>query len=1101
MTNFKDDLINYTKVFNVFIKLANGSRIPVEGIGDRGLLKGVLYVSTLKHNLVSVSKLTAEGFSVVFTNDLVEITHPCLKCPVEIGRLTNKLYISRSEFAFTGDETEQENDVEVRPDVKETNKTSIFTSHKWCPQNFKEDRDEFMNDDVDELGEFGTKHQHLTIDLLHKRFGHADVNKIKQLLRRGAVDGLDITYDKLRPTHFCEHCVIAKSTKHTMHKKFSTNSMRKTVKQVQKDLFFEIVTTDLIGPIQVESIDHKRYGITFTEVNSRYRWFYALRRKSDALDAFKQFYAEITSKGFTIRSLKSDNGGEYISTDFKTFCTSKHIVQRFTQPHTPQSNSYSERFNRILGERTRAMLSGSNLPNFLWAEAMQTTTYLYNRMIGPGSITQTPFELLFGFKPNISNLRAYGCLAFAYNFDVNRQKLDPKAFKGILVGYDISSAAYRIYLPTQRVIIKSGHVIFNEHKLYFDTVSSDAPLDFDTVFENTMPSSQTTASLVTSNQSSAEVATPNESINSPAMEFAAEPRPIRIRKPVEKMDLSFIAMENESTGNEKVRFMSDEHAFSVEEMLSYEIDELIDILESNDANVPFDYDDAVRAADAFKWNYAIRSERSSILKHDTFEYVNISDVPEHKTLLKSRWIFKIKRDGKYKARFVVKGFSQKFGIDYRDVYAPVMNKTSLRLLLSIAAAQNWEIHQMDVKTAFLHGELSDELYLAAPKGFDVPEGKVIRLKKSLYGLKQAPRNWYNTLSEFLISNGFKKNTIDKGVFKFTHEDKIIIIGVYVDDLLIMGNSLSLILDFKMKISSRFEMEDLGEVDKILGMQIIRDRNLHTLQLVQLQYISKLLEKFKIEQASIARRVVPLSKATVNATFDPELKISARLQANAPYRQAIGSILYLSVCSRPDIAYAISTLASFCSEPKLCHWKAVKELLNYISTTQSLGITYGKIHNTADVNKISIYADADYASAHNKRRSRGGYIIFMNGGPIAWHSALQSKISLCTSESELYALVDACKEGIYLKHFLDDLGFPQDKVMCYEDNKGCLDWLNNNKGNSRMKQLETKAYWLQELVGEEIFEVIHIESRLQKADFLTKAMDLGIFFEQLDLSLS
>ena len=136
--------------------------------------------------------------------------------------------------------------------------------------------------------------------------------------------------------------------------------------------------------------------------------------------------------------------------------------------------------------------------------------------------------------------------------------------------------------------------------------------------------------------------------------------------------------------------------------------------------------------------------------------MNISDVPEHKTLLKSRWIFKIKRDGKYKARFVVKGFSQKFGIDYRDVYAPVMNKTSLRLLLSIAAAQNWEIHQMDVKTAFLHGKLSDELYLAAPKGFDFPEGKVMRLKKSLYGLKQAPRNWYNTLSEFLISNGFKK---------------------------------------------------------------------------------------------------------------------------------------------------------------------------------------------------------------------------------------------------------------------------------------------------------------------------------------------------------
>ena len=210
-------------------------------------------------------------------------------------------------------------------------------------------------------------------------------------------------------------------------------------------------------------------------------------------------------------------------------------------------------------------------------------------------------------------------------------------------------------------------------------------------------------------------------------------------------------------------------------------------------------------------------------------------------------------------------------------------------------------------------------------------------------------------------------------------------------------------------------------------------------------------------------------------------------------------MYLSVCTRPDLAYAISTLASFNSNPRLCHWKAAKELLSYVHSTRAIGITYGK-HIDNDINKLSIYADADYASVHTKRRSRGGYIIFMNGGPIEWHSSLQPKISLCTSESELYAMVSACKQGKYLKHFLETLGYPQSSIDCYEDNKGALDWLTNGRSSSRMRQLEAETYWLkQEVNDDRIFTIHHIATAFQRADFLTKCMDPGPFYTQLDLN--
>ena len=218
----------------------------------------------------------------------------------------------------------------------------------------------------------------------------------------------------------------------------------------------------------------------------------------------------------------------------------------------------------------------------------------------------------------------------------------------------------------------------------------------------------------------------------------------------------------------------------------------------------------------------------------------------------------------------------------------------------------------------------------------------------------------------------------------------------------------------------------------------------------------------------------------------------------PYRSVIGAILYLSVCTRPDLAFAISTLASFNSNPRLCHWRAAKELLSYIHSTQDEGITYGKQLDDT-LHQISVYADADYASKHNDRRSRGGYIFYMNGGPIDWHTSLQSTIAKCTTESELYAMSAACSNVTLIRHFLNSIGYQQSAIKCYEDNKGAVDWIHTESNSSRLRQIEVEARWLKERVQRGEFEMLKIATADQRADMLTKCMDPTPFYNQMGLN--
>ena len=308
--------------------------------------------------------------------------------------------------------------------------------------------------------------------------------------------------------------------------------------------------------------------------------------------------------------------------------------------------------------------------------------------------------------------------------------------------------------------------------------------------------------------------------------------------------------------------------------------------------------------DAPYWKEAVNSEIESILQNHTWELV---DLPKGSKPLGYKWIFKkkLKADGsvdKYKARLVIKGFRQKEDLDYFDTYSPVTRITSIRMLIAIASILNLEIHQMDVKTAFLNGELEEEIYMQQPEGFVSPgnENKVCKLVKSLYGLKQAPKQWHEKFDETMLSNGFKINESDKCKYIRYTDIRYVIVCLYVDDLLILGNNNAIIKSTKDMLSSRFDMKDLGVADVILGVKIIKTPQGYALS--QSHYIAKLLERFKQYNITIAKSPVDMNQNWVKNTGDGIYQLE--------YSRILGSIMYVMNCTRPDIAYAISKLSRY-----------------------------------------------------------------------------------------------------------------------------------------------------------------------------------------------
>ncbi|KAM1128224.1 hypothetical protein ACFX15_037517 [Malus domestica] len=412
--------------------------------------------------------------------------------------------------------------------------------------------------------------------------------------------------------------------------------------------------------------------------------------------------------------------------------------------------------------------------------------------------------------------------------------------------------------------------------------------------------------------------------------------------------------------------------------------------------------------------------------------------------------------------------------------------------MSLAAYFDLELHQMDVKTAFLNGDLQEDIYMKQPVGF-VERGKenlVCKLNKSIYGLKQVSRQWYLKFDQIVSAQGFVENKLDDCTYIKFSGSKFIFLVLYVDDILLASSCSHLLQSTKRMLSDNFEMKDLGEAHYVLGIEIVRDRKRRLIGLSQKGYIERMLEKFHMESCNSGQVLV--NKGDKFSKIQcPRSDLEVKKMQAKPYASLIGSLMYATICTRPDIAFIVGMLGRFQENPGEAHWVAAKKVLRYLQRTKTHMLVYGRTNSL----ELMGYTDSDLAGDVDDRKSTGGYIFILNGGAVSWKSAKQTVIATSTMEVEFVACFEGMKQAAWLKNFLTDLKIVnsvQKPVKMFCDNNSAVFFAKNNKRTSASRLMDVKFLKVREQVKKRVIEVQHISTTMMIADPLTKALSIGEF---------
>ncbi|KAK2411591.1 putative mitochondrial protein [Trifolium repens] len=859
--------------------------------------------------------------------------------------------------------------------------------------------------------------------LWHLRYGHLNFGGLELLSKKEMVRGLpNINH----PNQVCEGCLLGKQFKMSFPKESSSRA--------QKPL--ELIHTDVCGPIKPRSLGKSNYFLLFIDDYSRKTWVYFLKEKSEVFENFKKFKAQVEKEsGLIIKSVRSDRGGEFTSKEFLKYCEDNGIRRQLTVPRSPQQNGVAERKNRTILEMARSMLKSKRLPKELWAEAVACAVYLSNRSPTRSVLGKTPQEACSGRKPGISHLRVFGSIAHAHVPDEKRSKLDDKSEKYIFIGYNNNSKGYKLYNPDTGKTIISRNVIFDEEGEW-NWRSSNENYNFFPQFE----------------EDDVELEEPREDPATPP----ASPTP---------------SSEEEESSSEKTP-----HFRSLQEI--YEATENQDNLTLFCLFADCEPMNFQEAFEKKTWRNAMDEEIKAIKKNDTWE---LASLPKGHKAIGVKWVYKPKKNSKgeverYKARLVAKGYSQRAGIDYDEVFAPVARLETVRLIISLAAQNKWKIHQMDVKSAFLNGVLDEEVYIEQPQGYEVKgeEEKVLKLKKALYGLKQAPRAWNARIDKYFQEKNFIKCPYEHALYIKAQGGDILIVCLYVDDLIFTGNNPTMFEVFKKEMTKEFEMTDIGLMSYYLGIEVKQEDQ--GILITQEGYAKEVLKKFKMDDANPVNTPmecgIKLSKHDEGERVDPSL-----------FKSLVGSLRYLT-CTRPDILYAVGVVSRYMEHPTTTHLKAAKRILRYIKGTTNLGLYY----SVSDDYKLVGYSDSDWGGDVDDRKSTTGFVFYIGNTAFTWMSKKQPIVTLSTCEAEYVAATSCVCHAIWLRNLLKELNLPQkEPTKIFVDNKSTIALAKNPVFHDRSKHIDTRYHYIRECVANNNVKLEYVKTHDQAADIFTKPL--------------
>ena len=862
-----------------------------------------------------------------------------------------------------------------------------------------------------------------------------------------------------------------------------------------------------LGTLAVETLGGKKYYISYTDDAFRWSTVFLLRLKSEAFETYQTFFAWVkTQLGVTIECLHSDRGGEYMDTEFVNFLEQNGTNWKLTVHDTPEENGVSERLNRTLMEKVRALLVASGLPLFLWGEALFHAVWLKNRTSTKALGGKTPFEALHKEVPDLQDLPEWGCNVWVH--DRKTGKIATRAKAARWVGYDAHSNGHRIYWPEKRSVTVERNVRFSTVGLPVvvvddvelegegETTVVDPDPDMPAMVKPDKPESPPPELIVPNLP-----APPADALLAPAPEPQIPPkRPSRARKPSR-----YVRDVLEGRGSADNRASKPALPAGVQAPTAIieaddpadeqgELGEVIsaiamavvmaDARSLEPRNVP----EAMRSPAWPKWKEAMEEEHTALAAHRTWK---LEKPPPGANIVGCRWVFRLKQDAsgaivRYRARLVAQGYSQVPGVDFFDTYAPVANLASIRVVLALAARNDFEIHQIDIKSAYLNGEFekNEVIYMKLPPGLDLTQDRslVLRLLRPLYGLRQSGRHWYRKLWQILRDAlRMRRCEVDQAVFYRVEGAAVIVIVAHVDDLTIVTSSSALMGEVKSKLSKSLKITDLGEIHWILGISVHRDRPHRTLALGQEAYVEAILQRFGFGQ--IRPLSMPMDpNVTLTTAQSPQTPEEAAEMEKIPYREAVGSLMYAALGTRPDIAYAVGIVSKFNQSPGQAHWTAVKRIFAYLGGTRDLKLMYGdKGHELVG------YSDAD-GSMHEERRAISGYAFLIDGGAVSWSSKKQEVVALSTTEAEYVALTHATKEAMWLRTFVGGiLGRPATPTTLHGDNQSAIALTKDHQYHARTKHIDIRFHFIRWVIQEGHMKLVYCPTDDMIADTLTKAL--------------
>jgi len=927
---------------------------------------------------------------------------------------------------------------------------------------------------------------------LHNKLGHPGVDKLR-------ATAAQMNLKLIGTMDSCEDCALAKARQKNIPK---LNPNRSSIPG-------ERLYLDISG-IKAKSMGGNKYWVLIVDDATGMKWSFFLKLKDELPASVMPFLQGLRASDtkkvqyIFVRFIRCDNAGENLLLEKECKKQGLGIAFEYSSAGTPQQNGVVERAFATLWGRVRAMMNHAHFPrtkrDALWCECAATATKLDN-ILCDTTTSLYPHKCFYGDEPKYArNLRIFGEIGVVADHATKmiRAKLTDRGKTCMFVGYADNHAGdvYRMLdLKTNRVVISRDLTWLNKvYGVYAGITGTQVVHAQDKQVEEDEAEDDDT--IHTSNKNWA-------SDHDMVEEVQPEPEPARGIQPVSRM----------------VRELDT----SYNPVLSRQIDSLVEDLEQ--AEVAFfgkaiatievacmseDYTEPPSFAEAWDhvdkterdhWRAAIKKEINSMIEKRVWKQIEKEGMPSDRKAIGSKWVLKKRKNGIYRARLVALGYSQVPGIDFTDSFAPVVHDATFRIVLLLWIVKGWGSTVLDVETAFLYGELKEDIFMKVPNGLPeylsdkqevLPDNCVLHLQKSIYGLVQAARQWWARFTDVLTQDmGFERSLIDPCMLHRQRDNGELILCLYVDDILCVGNDAE-IEQLVIELGRQFTIKNQGPIDEYVGCKIVSNTDRTKVWLTQPDLIKKLEGKFGPTVAGMQRYATPAGPGEIiMRPQDPSELIDVMEQYD--FRSGVGMLLYLVKHSRPDISNAVRELSKVMDGATAGHVKSLHRAIKFVLDTKDQALCLAPNMNLTQKWELHAYSDSDFAGDRDKRRSVSGYIIFLAGAPIIWRSKSQRSVTLSSTEAEYVAVSEVCAEIMFVKQVMEFLHIPVKlPIVVHVDNVGAIFLANNATTGQRTRHIDVRHHYVREYIEDNILAIRFVKSEDNDGDPYTKNTTQEIF---------